>query len=342
MSAATPACTLVAVVLVWDGSTTVDPCVLSLLNASARPHIIVVDNGSRTIGDDLRRRFPQVQHLRLPTNVGVAGGRNAGLSAALALNPEFIATVDDDATVDTHALSFLIDQLRCDPALGAVVPKVRASNAPSRLWRAGCTSWTWGYALTAGTAIRRIARITSTALPRWLDHARGAGAIDHGQFDQPGDIAFAFGGASVARADALRATGPLDESLAPYGGEDIDHGLRMRAAGWRIGYVPKAVFHHPLPGRNHTTHLFFNNRHMLLLARRHLSAAALWGIVVPDYLLLQLPARAIAGLAAGSKTEFTDAWNALTWNLQDMHERGIRPPIVADLTGVQRSNVNNS
>jgi GT2 family glycosyltransferase len=55
-------------------------------------------------------------------------------------------------------------------------------------------------------------------------------------------------GANMAfRADALRQVGPFDERLGPGAGgheEETEMSQRMRRAGFRIGYAPKALVYH--------------------------------------------------------------------------------------------------
>ncbi len=55
-------------------------------------------------------------------------------------------------------------------------------------------------------------------------------------------------GANMAfRADAMRKAGPFDERLGPGAGgheEETEMSARMRRAGYRIGYAPRAVVYH--------------------------------------------------------------------------------------------------
>jgi len=68
---------------------------------------------------------------------------------------------------------------------------------------------------------------------------------DHGQ-----EVVEARGllGANMAfRADALRTVGPFDERLGPGAGgheEETEMSQRLRHAGFRIGYAPKALVYH--------------------------------------------------------------------------------------------------
>ncbi len=74
-------------------------------------------------------------------------------------------------------------------------------------------------------------------------HRRGHGERDVGQYDQPGEIFGACGGAALYRRAALDAVGVFDEDFEAYF-EDVDWSLRAQLAGWRCRYVPSAVMFH--------------------------------------------------------------------------------------------------
>lgn len=72
---------------------------------------------------------------------------------------------------------------------------------------------------------------------------RGYQQPDEGQYDEPVEV-FAAGGAAMAlRTAAGRSVGWFDDDFFLYY-EDTDLCWRLRAAGWSIGYAPKAVVRH--------------------------------------------------------------------------------------------------
>lgn len=328
---------LVAVVLVWAGSDAeaAARCLRSILREPDTERIIVVDDGaSAEMLTAIGALSDTVQIVRNEGTPGVAGARNRGLQVALEYSPDFIAFVDDDAEVVPGALARLKAVLMEQGNVGAVVPKVIAIDAPKHLWRAGCTGWLMGYELSAGIVSRKVARMAGRELPVWLDFSRGAGAIDDGRFDEPCDVAFAFGGAMMVRAHAARETGWFDEAISPYGGEDIDYGLRMRAVGWRLRYEPGAQFAHPLPPlTRNAQQQFHNQRNLLQVGRRHLPDWLWWGIVVPDFVVLQLPLRALESVWNRNPDILRSSLAALRWTMSDIRRRGLRPPIRGPVGG---------
>lgn len=72
---------------------------------------------------------------------------------------------------------------------------------------------------------------------------RGFQEVDTGQYDEAGDV-FAVCGCAVAfRTEAGRGVGWFDDDFFLYY-EDTDLSWRLRLAGWRLRYEPKAVVRH--------------------------------------------------------------------------------------------------
>lgn len=67
--------------------------------------------------------------------------------------------------------------------------------------------------------------------------------IDNGQYDTRRELEMFCGGAVLFRSETLREVGIFDEYFFVYY-EDSDLSLRLRRAGWKIMYEPKAVVRH--------------------------------------------------------------------------------------------------
>jgi GT2 family glycosyltransferase len=76
-----------------------------------------------------------------------------------------------------------------------------------------------------------------------LNHGRGSGEPDRGQYDAAVDVLFPDAAAAVYRRAMLDEVGLFDESFFAYG-DDADVGLRGRLAGWTCRYAPTAVVYH--------------------------------------------------------------------------------------------------
>lgn len=108
--------------------------------------IIVVDNASTDgTGAMLAERYPQVKVLRLPSNVGAAGGWAAGLEyAALERKHDWIWNFDDDSVPGDSALEMMLvlgAGAVEDPGVGILAPlpvnSATGARYPPLLWRDG-------------------------------------------------------------------------------------------------------------------------------------------------------------------------------------------------------------
>ncbi len=233
--------------------------VTSAMIGSLRRHvttpteIIVVDNGSkRDEAAMLRERYPDITVLRSAENLGFAGGNNLGIRAATG---DCLLLLNNDTEVADDTLHYLCDTLDADPAIGAVCPKIRFHEPPQAIQFAGYTPLT---------------RIT-------LRNALiGFGQPDDGRFDTPHDTPYAHGAAMMVRRDAVEKAGPMPEEYFLYY-EELDWSVRIREAGYRIAYDPRAtVFHKEsvTTGRQSPLRSYYLTRNRLLFARRNRRGAA--------------------------------------------------------------------
>jgi hypothetical protein len=194
--------------------------------------ILVVDNGSK--GDSLRKvadAFPGVDFLWLDENLGVAGGRNAGVRRVLREDPEYVLFLDNDTLVAPDFLSRLVARIETDPRIGAVQPKIFFSDPPDRICSVGGKLY---------------ARISYYRHP-------GSGHPDHPQTQQVAEIDIVSGCAGLFRSAVFRQIGLLDETYSPYCHEDVDWSLRMRHAGYRLVLEPWAVVWHRVSSHPQTS-----------------------------------------------------------------------------------------
>lgn len=216
---------LVSVVIVnYNGAAVLKECLKSLALCQYESfHILVVDNASTDNSVQmLRAEFPQVTVIQSKENLGFAGGNNIGIAEALRARAEFVFVLNNDTLVDPNCLTALVTRALSDESIGAVSPRILFAEPRDRIWAAGGS-----YSLWLGTA-RHAGLRANADTPRW---------------NQPRPVSFATGCAVLFRAKALREVGTFDESLFMYN-EDADLSYRLRRAGWKIYYEPKAVVWH--------------------------------------------------------------------------------------------------
>jgi N-acetylglucosaminyl-diphospho-decaprenol L-rhamnosyltransferase len=178
-----------------------------VLTLSRPVRVIVVDNGS-TDGAAalLAARFPAIDIVSLPANIGAAG-RNAGVTQA---DTPYVALCDDDTWWAPGSLARAADLLDAYPRLAIVVGHILVG--PDRRPDPTC------------------ARMAASPLLR-------SGAV-------PGVPILGFmAGASVVRRSAFLAAGGFDRHLF-LGGEEMLLAMDLATAGWAMAYVPEVVVHH--------------------------------------------------------------------------------------------------
>lgn len=114
------------VVLTFDGGQMTIDCIDSLLATdwpAERMEIVLVDNGSLDdVADRVRAGYPQVRLLEPLANLGFAGGCNLGMR--LAGDHDFVALVNNDATVEPGWLRPLVAAAQPAADIGAVSAKM--------------------------------------------------------------------------------------------------------------------------------------------------------------------------------------------------------------------------
>jgi GT2 family glycosyltransferase len=262
-------------------------CLRSFQEVEDPPYgILVWDNGSTDGTEEaVRTAYPDVVFHRSPTNLGVAGGRNAGAERAIAaFDPRYLLFLDNDTVVTPGFLYSLAEPFRNDPSLGQTSAKLRFLHDPDRLNAAG------------GTCVNFVlGKITVT----------GIGEIDRGQHDEPAEC-IANGGCTLVRRDVFEEIGGFDTRFNPYGPEDLDFSLRIRKSGFRVLYVPSALVYHE-PGRTlvgtryDEAYAARKARTWMLLLRKHASVPEKIGFFLVGVPLAFLRVLSREGRAGGLK-----------------------------------------
>lgn len=200
----------------WRGAKLTADCLASLDRAGvARRDVLVVDNGSGDgSAEAVAAAFPDVGMLRLPGNLGYAGGSNRGLERLLAEGYEHVLLLNNDTLVPPGLVERLLSEMDADGRLAFVQPRLVAfdgrtvDNAGGQMDRQGAT---------------------------WM---RGRGE-DPSASHPRGGFFYVSCACGLVRAAALREVGLFDERHFMYN-EDVDLSWRLRLAGWRLAVADDA------------------------------------------------------------------------------------------------------
>lgn len=214
----TPAVSVIVVNL--NRKELLEQCLDSLWAQSFRDfEVVAVDNGSTDGSPDYLDSLDHdgLRIVKLAQNRGFTGGVNAGIRVA---RGRYVATLNNDAEAETGWLEALVDALEREPGAGMAASKILLAAEHNRIDKVGHLIY-----------------------PDGLNHGRGSGEIDLGQFDRSTDVLIPDGAAALYRTAMLARVGLFDERFFAYG-DDADLGLRGRLAGWTCVYVPAARVYH--------------------------------------------------------------------------------------------------
>lgn len=237
----------------------------------------------------------RVRLVRLPSNLGIPGGRNEGVAASTG---DVILFLDDDGYYPSLELGrHLEDAFAADPSLGIVSFRVEdPEGGPGQR--------------------RHVPRL------RAGDPARSS------------DVTTFLGGACAMRRTAFDAAGGLPAEFF-YAHEETDLAWRAMDAGFRIVYDATAIMCHPavLPTR-HAMFYRYNARNRVWLAKRNLPwplALTYIGVWVSMTILRERSPKALRPWFKG----FAEGWRTPSGERRPMKWRTAwrmtligRPPII--------------
>lgn len=217
--------------------------------------IIVVDDASPDgTAEAVAKEFPEIVLVHGDGNLHYAAGTNRGIEKALERDPDFIATMNDDAVFHSQFLKRMIATASASERsiVGALL---LLWDEPHRVFQVDQKWKTW----SGGWVIRE--DLTAFTVPQTAF-----------------DVECIVGNCVLFPAKAIRENGLMDEKKFPHGWGDAQYLMRMRKAGWRLVVEPKAyvwcepnTYPEPLntKGVAHTLRtLFVNDRHPLNLKRQ--------------------------------------------------------------------------
>lgn len=266
--------TAAIIILSYNQKNKTERCIQSCLkNKGIDYKVFLWDNGSYDdTFETCRMKFPEVLCFRSSKNLGVAAGRNAAAKQALKFSPQYLLFLDNDTEVSSNFLSYLVNGL-CDSTYGIASPKIKFLEHPEYLYGAGGLDVVFRKGKTAHL---------------------GFSELDTGQYDRGYDP-IPSGGCFLVRTQLFVELKGFDEKFSPYGPEDIDFVMRLRAKGYKSKYVPESViFHESNPSKTNQKVFSYSLRrfyHWVIILHRHASYLDIF-----RFILIFAPAMSIKNL----------------------------------------------
>lgn len=206
-----------AVVVNWNGEADMNErCVRSIVESGvAEERIVFVDNASSNGSREaIERAFGGLVFIDNDSNLGFGEAANQGARLALERGAASVVFVNNDLVFDASGgsvLAALDEQLRADPRIGLIGPRVLYDDGTNRVW---CAGGRLDYRQNLSTLLGH----GSPDGPRWQTRA---------------EVDYVPGCALVARRECVEEIGLFDASYFAYM-EDVELGLRARNAGWKV------------------------------------------------------------------------------------------------------------
>ena len=211
----------------------VDEC-LSCVRESTdrlRKQILFVDNGSSDgTADMLEDKFPEVELIKSPENLGFIRANNLAYRGA---QGRYVLMLNSDAFVGPETLQTFVDFMEGHPQVGICGPKVLNQDGSfQKQCRRGeprpMAMFSYYFRL-------------SSLFPK--NRMFGGYLLEYEDEDKTLEVDALSGSCMLIRREVVDQIGYLDEQFYAYQ-EDTDYCTRARQVGWKVYYYPEAQVIH--------------------------------------------------------------------------------------------------
>jgi len=199
------------VILNRNGEKIIERCLSSIMAQTIKNlEIIVVDNNSTDRSNEIIKAFPSVKLIINKSNLGFTGGNWVGIRNA---SSEYVAFINNDTALDKDWMKHILSIIISDPIIGVVGGKVlKPDGSVDSI--GGCIYYPSG---------------------RQFDRRYESGGIE--------DVVAVPGSAFMVKKSVALKVGFLDiDFFMLY--DEVDFFWRLRLAGYRCVYFPKALSWH--------------------------------------------------------------------------------------------------
>ena len=217
-----------AVTLNWNRFDDTVECVESLKKSSyPLKKIIIIDQASEDgSGKKLKQKYnsdENIVFIQNDENLGFSRGMNIGIRETIELGADYVFIINNDAIVDQHCIKLLYEALIKDPFGAVAGPVILYYSKPDKIWQAG------GYF--------NLKKMGVTVPDK--------GKLLTGLDLTPKSVSFLTGCALLFSSEMFNKIGYFDSTYFFYS-EDVDLGLRIKAAGLNMHFIPEAKAWHKI------------------------------------------------------------------------------------------------
>lgn len=213
------------VIVTWNNEKDIKLCIDSIYRQSFKDlKIVLVDNASsdNTV-QIVEQNFPDVEILKQQENLFLTGANNLGIQYLLEnYGPEFVMVLNPDTYLGEDLIETLLGRIYQDPQIGAIGPKVMFWNNENE-----------GKINSAGLVYDGFMQA----------YDRGFLEEDNGQYNAEEFVPAVTGACIIYRSEIFQKVGLYDTRIKLYL-DELELAIRIRKAGYKILYYPKAVLGH--------------------------------------------------------------------------------------------------
>ncbi|HHD92040.1 MAG TPA: glycosyltransferase family 2 protein [Candidatus Portnoybacteria bacterium] len=257
---------LVSIIIVnWQNWSDTQECLESLLDLNYPNYkIVLIDNGSIDNSVEEAKKFIAkyqnkiiIDLIKLPENIGFAGGNNVGIKKTLNGDSGYILLLNNDTlTPDKNFLGKLVDYAEKNKKAGMVSPKIyyasgfNYQNNEGTIWFGG-GKINWLKTNPIHLQYQQKEKANNNLSPKLVDWLSGCCVL--------------------VSKKMIEDIGLMREDFFLYF-EDTDWSLRAREKGWKLAYIPSAWILHKIAqssGEFSPSYIYYNTRNKFACAWQH-------------------------------------------------------------------------
>lgn len=215
-----------AVIVSWNSEADLGASIEAALAAGVA-ELVVVDNGSKDRSREIAAAYAGVKLIYCPENPGFAGGVNRGVAA---LGAEYVLILNPDCCIEAG-----LDAMVAAAAEGASAGHMVHFDGS---WQAGFAARQLPQPITLIFEVLGVNRLFPNNPVNRRYRCAGFDPGREQDVEQPPGAFF------LVQRKVFQALGGMDEGFWPVWFEDVDFCARLKAAGYRIRYTPRARARH--------------------------------------------------------------------------------------------------
>lgn len=269
-----------SIVIICSKSTYIFDCLksLSLATKETNTEVILIDNVSQDkVGDQVKKKFPDVKVLRREVNGGFGENNNMGMKIA---KGRYILLLNDDTKIiDKTIFKEMIEWMDKHPKVG--ISTCALANPDLKNYQgSGGFFPTLPRVFAWMTFLDDVPGLDNLIKPYHPFHGSSPFHTNEDYFKKPHKQDWLTGAFFLMRKEAMDQAGLFDEDFFLYV-EEVELAYRFAKAGWEAWYLPKwKIVHYGMATNGSEKATIFEMQNLKLMYKKHFPAWELGALTV--------------------------------------------------------------